>query len=372
MPVEDEFDVLLKRCNQRLSEITLELPDFESVSPARVPKIALAPEPARPTAAVRPQFQAAPRALPPPAPAPEPSPVAPPRHAAPEPPEEIEVFPPLIVRARTPPPAPLPRVEAPAQAKHPAEPARARVRAAAPLAAAAVAVLAAFVIWGARRPAAEVTLSVAGADAMAVRPEGDLLVARGRALLTLSPKGAELARKELAAPVVGLRWTPGSLWSVDGIAAEITERRDGERPTIFHLNHVPTGLYAKGNTLWTQEKSGHAIHQYLVSRSILGALLQPLDLLELPGITAETFAFDDSGALWIVDGETRSLYKMRADGGSYRAVQRAALSPLLGPSGAINGLSIDGDGVWLLSRPADGGPAALRRISLKRLDWTAI
>ena len=363
MPGDDDFDALLKRCSQQLSRISLELPDMETASPGRAPKLSLGPAPAparRPPAA------------PPPAAPPAPIPVVRAPEPVPDVHEEIEVFPPLITRPRTPTPQPLPRVAAPLQAKPAAAPARS-LRAAPLVAAAAVAAaaaIAAFGLWTSRRPSAEITIPIDGADAMAVRPEyGDILVARGTELLTISPKGAELSRRDLEGRVVGLRWTPGSLWSVDGTSQEVTERREGERPTVFHLNHVPSALFARGNTLWTQEKGGHSIHQYLVSRSILGALLQPLDLLEIPGMTAEAFAFDDAGTLWVVDDETRSLYQMRAENGAYKAVQRAPLSPLLGPSGVIHGLSIEDDAAWILSSPAGGGASVLRRVPFARLDW---
>lgn len=352
---EDEFDALLRRCTQRLSEITLKVPSLERAdAPRRPARLSLDPaaEPREPAAVLTP---------PPEKPAPKPAPLE--AHE-----EEVEVFPPVRYRpAETPRPA-LPRVQAPAAPPVTAPP-PVRRRLAAPAAAAALALaLVALGVWSSRR-APELTIPLDGADAMAVRPEsGDVLVARGAEVTTVAPDGRITGRRTLEGAVAGLAWTPGSLWSVDGTSPEVTERRDGERPTVFHLNHVPSAVFARGQNLWTQERGGRAIHQYLVSRSILGALLQPLDLLEIPGIAPEAFAFDEAGALWVVDGQTRSLYELRAVRGAYKPVRSAALSPLLGPSGFIHGLTIDAGAVWLLSRPA-GGASVLRRIPFSRLNW---
>ncbi len=103
------------------------------------------------------------------------------------------------------------------------------------------------------------------------------------------------------------------MWSTDGRTASITERADGGRTTVFRLNHVPGAIYVKDKYLCTSEKGGHTLHQFLISRSILGALLQPLDSFELNGLSPETFTIDDAGTLWLVDEPTRRLYRLRLE-----------------------------------------------------------
>lgn len=273
------------------------------------------------------------------------------------------MFPPAAPPARTPqPPTPRP---APA----PAPPLAAPIRTLAFAAAAMLLVV--LGVWTVRRPPRTFDIALPGAVAAAVRPgNGDVLFVRGSELLVLSREGKTLSRGDLSGRVSSLRWLQDSVWSVDGETPEVTERREGERPTVFRLNHVPQAIFAQGNGIWTVEKGGHAIHQYMVSRSIMGAMLQPLDLFEVQDLTAESIAVDEAGTLWVADDETRALFRLRAQGGVYKIVDRAPLSPLLGPTGSLHGLTLDGDAVWLFSRPEKSGTPVLRRIPLVLLAWT--
>jgi hypothetical protein len=367
MPGTDEFDALLKRCDERLAEIRLSVPDLEVSAPAR-PKALLAPPPPPPR----------PRLAPPPAPEPPPRAVLEPPPQAPleEDAEEVSVFPPRVparetkplpslenAPVRTPPARPAPRGGAPA-------PSEGRARAFA-LAGAAVLGAAVLVFWLGRLGPSALVLRFPDADAAAVQGEsGNVLIARGGEVLTMSPAGAILERRPVAGKISSLRWDRGSLWTVDGTSAAVTERRDDERPTVFRLNHVPAALFVTGNTVWTVERNGHTIHQYLLSRSILGAMLQPLDLLEVQSLSADTIAVDASGTLWIADDRTRGLFRLRAQNGVYKIVDSAPLSPLLGPAGTLRGLTVEGSSVWIFARSASGGAAVLRRIPIASLDWT--
>lgn len=231
--------------------------------------------------------------------------------------------------------------------------------------------LAAAAYWAARRAPAGLEVPLGDASAVAVRPgSADFMVVQHGELEVRTEAGAVTERRPFPGTIESMRWIQGSLWTLDGTSAEVTERRPGERPTIFRLNHVPSALFVTGSSVWTVEKNGRTLHQYLLSRSILGAMLQPLDLLEIQNLTADTIAFDDSGTLWIADDRTRSLFRLRAQSGVYKIVDRAPLSPLLGPVGALRSLTVDGDSVWIFTRPAGGGNGTLRRIPISRLDWT--
>lgn len=351
---DDEFELVLRRCQERLAEIDLHLPGLEGSAP-RPPVYSLTAaldEPAAPaSAAVAP---------PPPAPEPElPTIEAPPEDVSPAPPEPPSA--PLWRAAPSPEPEARPAAAAPVSARD------ARWRAS--LAAAAVAVGAGG-LWLARRAPAGVSLDVDQADGLAVRQDGDLIVAQGLTLLTLTPAGRTLEKTALDAPVADLSWDQGSLWSVDGRTPTVLERREGARPTSFRLNHVPGAVYAHDKYLWTSEKDGRALHQFLISRSILGALLQPLDLYELPGLNPETFAIDDDGTLWLVDQASRRLYRLKPENGTYKPLASTPLSPLIGPDGDIRSLRLKDDAVWILVRPAGSSRSILRRLVLSRLDWT--
>lgn len=354
MAGDDPFEALLKRCGERLSEIRLSVPDLEKTASRPAARLSLSP----------------PEAPPPPLPRaarPEPRPPLPEIPIPPEA-EEIEVFPPAAAPAPAPTPEPRskPNAGMPETSQHPRPRSRALF-----VAAAAGLVIAALGFWASRRDSGAIEIALPGADAAAVRPDGgDMLVARGAELLAVSRAGKTLSRGVLNGRIAGLYCLQNSAWSVDGANPEVTEWREGERPIVFRLNHVPQAIFAQGNDLWTVEKGGHAIHQYIISRSIMGAMLQPLDLFEVPDLTAESIAIDGTGTLWVIDDETRALYRLRAQGGVYKIVDQAPLSPLLGPAGSLRGLTLDGDAVWIFLRPAEGGAAVLRRIPLRRLAWT--
>lgn len=343
---QDEFELLLERCGERLAEINLSLPALEDGAP-------------------RPQvYTLAPAPPPRPEPAPARAQTAPAEKEPDETPED-DVFPPPLVIPRTPPPA-APR----AQPTTAPQAARFTSRRAVYAAAAIVAAGACW-SWRARRSASDLEIDVDGADAMAVRPEkGDLMVAEGTELVALNRDGRELERRQLDAPVASLRWAQGSLWSADGVSRAITERTKGGRSTVFTLNHVPGALFVKDKYLWTSEKNGNTIRQFLITRAILGAMLQPLDSYALPGLSPETFAMDDAKTLWLVDSASRRLFRLRVENGSYRPVDSAPLSPFVGPEGRLHGLTIEDDAVWIMVRRAKGGRALLRRIAKSRLDWT--
>ena len=343
----DEFDLLLERCRERLSEIDLRVPALETGAPPQ-PVYSLTPA-APPTPVER---------------------------------EEEEFFPPLQARSRTPPPAialPNPPLDpAPGRAPEPEPEPAAELepkdrRLTATRAAAASAAVAAGIlgVWLSRRPSADLDIEAAGAEALAVRQDkGDMLIAEGSELVDLSLDGRALGRRPLDAPVESLHWDRGSLWSADGRTASVIERTDAGHATVFTLNHVPGALYVKDNYLWTTEKGGHALHQFQITRSILGTILQPIDSFELGGLTPETFTIDDAGTLWVVDEPSRRLYRLHLENGTYQRSASAPLSPFVGPAGKIRGLSAQDGAVWMLAQDGSGGRASLRRIALSRLDWT--
>jgi hypothetical protein len=423
---EDEFDRLLEQCRNQLSNIELNVPSLDRLEtqwppaaptpapdaktepsrPALAPVLRppLAPLPiltrlprtlpplsSIPTIETAPHDSAPrPKAAPPPPPRPTPAarirpPLAPiptaepgppaapaqtaarpaPRLAPSKEPAEDEIFPPASSRSWPPPAPPTQQREKPARSSE--ESTRRRNAA---LAAAAVVAVGALGAWYERRPS-DVSFEIDDVDALAVRPDKkDILAAKGKELIDMTLSGRLVQRLPLDEPVGSLRWDQGSLWSADGLKPSVVERSEGGRATVFPLNHVPAALFVRDKYLWTAEKGAHTIHQFLISRSILGAMLQPLDLYDLPGLTPETFALDDAGELWLVDGLSRRLYRLRSEGGRFKPVASAPLSPFVGPAGRIRALTIEGDAVWLLSVPASSARGVLRRIVLSRLDWT--
>jgi hypothetical protein len=371
----DEFERLLERCGERLAEISLTVPALESGAPRKEPaRYSLTP-PVEPVPPPKPleaaPLPAAPARLEVSAPLPrEPEPAPKPLPFAAEEPDEDAVFPPPRMQPRTPPPStPLWRARPAPTPPPPAVPVGGR-RSAAAVAAAAVVAAGSFGAWLIRRPVAELDLDVGGAEAMTVRlDKGDVLIAEGKELVDLTRDGKTLGRRSLAAPVDSLCWAQGSLWTADGRTASIVEHAEDGRETVFSLNHVPGALYVRDKYLWTADKDGRVIHQFLVSRSILGALLQPLDSFELNGLSPESFTIDDAGTLWLADRYSRRLYRLRLENGSYRSVSSAPLSPFVGPEGRLRDLTVEGGAVWLLGETS-GGRTSLRRLRLSRLDWT--
>lgn len=352
---QDDFERILERCSARLAEIDLEVPDLELSAPPRQARLSdalKAPAPPKPP--------------PPPPPRPAP-PAAAPKAAPPE--EEDEVFPPRGRRdAMPPPPAPSRRLT-PAPARAPWKP---RVTPAGWAAAGAAAAVA-LGLWLTRESARSADFALDSGDALAVREDkGDLLVAQGAGLLVLSQDGRELGRAALDAAVAGMSWSNGSLWSTDGVTPAVIERRDGVHPTAFRLNHVPSDLYATERYLWTAQKGEHAIRQYLISRSMLGVVLQPIDRYDLPGIDPDAFAVDSSDVLWVLDVAARRLWRLRPLNGVYKPADYAPLTPVIGADGGMKDLSIKNGSVWLLSKPAGGGQVHVLRLPVNRFEWTPV
>lgn len=378
MPAHDEFAAILERCETRLSEIELRLPDLEAAAP-RPPKLTLdpplvesriepppprtpAPVPAAPPPAPRTPEPRSAAVEPPPVPAPLPPPPAPakprPRLPDPEPELEHEVFPPpgYPIRADSPTPTPL------------LPPARFPTRAAVAAGSVALALAAAGVWYSRRGPSAVEIALPSDARAASVRPDGALVLAQGSDLVTLERDGSARERLPLDRPAAAVRWANGALWTIDGVSPSVVLRR-GARPTSFALNHVPTTIFVRGQEIWTADADG-VLHQYLLSGSILGEILQPLDSYPLAGVLPATIAVDDAGELWVADQNSRRLLRMKNSGAGFSTVAWAPLSPAVGPSGALRGLSVIRGGVWLMSVDA-AGRAVERLIPTASLTWNA-
>ncbi len=351
---EDDFELILRRCRERLSAIRLDVPELDAQGASSAPPIFLealtldvpsAPKPApvadRPPPPL-PRMESA-------AAAPAPRPAAPPQVT-----EEREVFPPD---------RPLPSQQSSRRLPQLGRPAA--LVAAAALAAATG--LAAYRVLRPARGAVIIPLARA-ADGMTVRAErNDILVAEGAEMIALSRAGTVLERRTLDEPVVALNWDQGSLWSLDGRSPELTEVKDGARRMRYRLNHIPTSLFVRGAYVWTSDRAAGTIHQYLISRSILGVMLQPLDRIDLPGMDVATFAFDPAGDLWVVDAGRRVLCRLKSSGGAFKPAACAPLSPLLGTDGNLRGLFLEEGGVWLAGGSDSG--ASLRRIPTASLRW---
>lgn len=343
MPAEDdEFAALLERCRERLGEIKLDLPQLDDGTPRPAP-LSLTPPPAR---------------LPPSAAPAAPAPMA----AEPELPD---VFPPADLPSA---PAPRPAAETPRPAAVAGAAAKPRRWLAAAWAGLALAVAAVWYL--AQRPATEIALDVPGADALAVEPDGTLLIAADRELVSASAQGRVLSRAPLDAPVRNLCWDEGTLWSVDGRAAAVVARRRGAPPTSFRLNHVPRAVYVRDKYLWTVADDGRSLHQFLVSRSILGVILQSIDTFSLPSVAAAAFAVDDAGIVWLVDADSRRLLKLRQENAAYKISAYAPLSPVLGPEAGIRGFQLSGRRLWLLARPGGAGRTRLLQLAPDGLRWS--
>jgi hypothetical protein len=233
----------------------------------------------------------------------------------------------------------------------------------------AVAALIGFGVWRVQRPAADRTFELDPADAAALRPEhSDILVAQGAKLLNVSETGRALESRTLEAPVASISWNAGNLWSVDGRTRAVLERRDATgTATAFTLNHVPRAVYAHGRYLWTLEDGGKTIRQYLVSRSLVGVQLQPLDMYQLPDLTADAIAVDDADVIWVFDHASRRLYRLHAVGASLRPIDSAPLKALIGAAD-VRAMFLDDGAVWILAAPA-GGRSVVHRVTADQLDW---
>lgn len=371
--LDDELERLLDTCQAKISGIELYVSELEAAGrPASRPRPEPLPRPERRPAPP-------PQAAPPPEPSPDPArPAAPPEDRAPgvaplEPPAR-PWEPPFELREPAPQrplPAPAARGEqGPFSRLTPSALDDARGPALAFLLAGAAAVAAGLLLWRAPRLRPDRVIELDSAQALVVRPErGDLLIAQGLKLVELSADGRARDWQALDAPLTGIAWSQDGLWSVDASTAAV-ERRSNGKSVVFPLNHIPTAVYARDRYLWTLEKGGEMIHQFMLSTTILGPRLLPLDLYRLPGLSTESIALDDGGLLWLVDKRTGRLFRLRLEGISYRAIDSAPLTPLIGASSEVLSLSVEGGAVWLLVRPEASARSVLHRIPAKLLYWT--
>ncbi|MEK7383281.1 MAG: hypothetical protein AAB262_08340, partial [Elusimicrobiota bacterium] len=236
----------------------------------------------------------------------------------------------------------------------------------------AVLVLSGAGFWLSRRGTQDLALTFDRADAMSGVPAGSgVAIAAGNTLTILDANGHAVETRALDAPVAALSWSVGSFWSANGRTKAVVEHRlDGETSS-FGLNHVPSSISASEKNLWSTDEKGRQIHQFLITRSMLGMFLQPLDLYDLPDLTAECFDMDADGVLWMVDAPSRRLYRLKVDGAVYKPVESAPLIPLIGGAGRVKGIAVDDGRLWILVSAADGrGASVLKRLSLRRLAWT--
>lgn len=395
---EEELEKLIVACRTRLSGIDLVVADIDAELPAPFPKISLddpipdAPPPrkAGPIGAVSPAVPNVPprNIFEPPARAPEPvveSAAKPPPEtpAAPKPapnrwtldsvlPTEqpssrVEIFP-------RPNAAPLdgPRKQAPVPAASTAAAIKlgASRWAYAVAAAAFLATGVAFVEHLSEPPLISDSFRVDGAEALAVQTDhAGLVIARTGQLDDIRLDGTIRSSRPLPSAMINMQMNKSELWSVDGEHRQVRVERDGSHSTVFPLNHVPGAVFVKDTELWTAEKDGRGMHQYLISRSILGPMLQPLDAFEIENITPEVIAIDRNGLLLIIDDQTRSIYRLRSEGGIYKIQQRADLSALAGGAVKFHGCAIDEKEAWFLVKD-DTGAETAKRVELARLSWT--
>lgn len=369
---QDEFEELLKRCQDSLAAIELSVPGINGPSQPPVKFSLTQEEPATPAPpysldAPPPVAEPAPKpaaaysldaSLPPPEPEPAFPEVAPEAPARSAPDLNLTSLAPAVPTR-----APLAVAALPSSR---AGMATARLWAAGAL----VAAVCAAGLWYASR-AGDTSVELERSDAAALRPErGDMIAARGGELVGASLSGAVLRRAPLKDTVAGMHWDAGVLWTIDGRTPTVIARTDNPAPdVVYRLNHVPGAIFVKDQYLWTSERGSQSIRQFLISRSILGAMLQPLDRFELPGLRPAAFSLDSDSNLWLVDSGTRRLHHLRFDGSALKPVESAPLAPLIGAEGDVKALAISGGAVWLLYQA--GGRDILRRAPLRRLDWAA-
>lgn len=356
---DDEFERILERCRGGLTGISLDLPEIDPAPPA--PRLTLIEPPPAPAPAPKP------------APVPEPAPVPisvaeAPRPAAPSVPEPLQP-PPMPVSVPPPSPTPVPAPSPRSPVSVPAALRLSPLRLAALAGAAAVLAWAGF--WLVRGGETDLSLTLEHADALSSVPGDGVAIAEGYAVRFLDDDGHQIETRPLTGPVSAFSWRESSLWAADGRTAALVEHRADGGTASFALNHVPAALDAHEKYLWSTDAKGKQIRQFLITRSMLGIFLQPLDLYDLPDFTVECFDMDLEGALWLVDAPSRRLYFLKADGSAYKPVKSAPLTPVIGGAGRVKGISVKGGRIWILVSAADGrGPSVLKRLSLRRLAWT--
>ncbi len=372
---EDDFEQLLTRLREQLTDIALTVPDLDTEGGERVPRFSLGEAAVKPAssdaativAASEPMaawktppnmsVDAAPARL-------EPAQTLPPAQAAAS---YFQDAPTASVFIATPPPT-APDVTAPWRKFG----VRNAILAASLLIALGIAGLGAYRLSQDGEGAIRIPLDQPASAFMLTADLQEFLISEGNELLTVAHSGEIRRRRFVEGAFAALRWSQGAVWTIDGRSAAITERRGEMRPTVYSLNHVPTSLYLNDRFLWTGERSTRTLRQFMVSRSILGAMLQPIDRIDLPAnIDLIAFSFESGGDLYVADARQHRLVRFHTTGGAYRALQSAPLSPILGPDDSHHRFFLEKGNIWALTNPT-GGVSEIKRIPFSSLNWAPV
>ena len=351
------FDILLKRYQEKLSLLQLDLPSAPDVpdapeTPAAVaePAVMRSEEPKAPVAELPAWEPPALRETPRPSPTPVPM-----RGEEP------------ALAARQPAPKPA-RTTAPAAA---ATPRSWRAR----WLAGSVLVLAAA-WWGYGRFGEAPAYRSFSLARTAVRGlswrEGKLVVADAddRFLLLYDTQGRRLDSKETinAPDLEDLAWVDGAFWSTAQGRSAIFQHdqnlEHGVRRIYATPNRLPAALSGDNENLWAADAQAAVVYRYLIGHSLNGVSLTPLNQYNLTGAPAANL-YAAEGRLWILDSPTRRLTRYSYDAGTLAAVDAADLGSRLPPGAAVKGLVVGGDFLWVLTAE----PAVLHRFALRGLRW---
>ncbi|MCX5794346.1 MAG: hypothetical protein NTY77_02465 [Elusimicrobia bacterium] len=174
--------------------------------------------------------------------------------------------------------------------------------------------------------------------------------------------------ERLADPApAGLAWVDKSFWSTGQEHNAIFRQKAGPergRQRIYATpNRSPAALAGDDDNLWAADARVPVVYRYLVGLSLIGASLSPLNQYDLPGAPAAGLHAAD-GLLWVLDSHSRRLTRYAYEAGTLSAKDSVDLSARI-PAAAVSGLEVGGGFLWVLTTK----PAVLHRFSLRGLSW---
>ncbi len=110
-------------------------------------------------------------------------------------------------------------------------------------------------------------------------------------------------------------------------------------------------IYSDGNYLWGADFASGEIFQYLIVQALTGTLLTPIDRFNIPGISISPAGlYASNGILWVLDAKSWKILRFKISVSKADLIDAYDLKPKMKSIGALEGLSVQNQRIWILTR----------------------